>query len=381
MKFEAVFLLVVLAVSLVVFFPIFGVATTSSKQFKSRKRRRILLARFSIVVLLLATWATLVSPIAGMNSLIQGILLSAVVLVPVFLLNLLASLYYRSVDSKDKTTTESENSTSLQSDKRPPTHGYRIEQQKPSKVNLLSTTESERIEIKPVQVETSAQLGSQYSSEPKWSDNFGANESAISAETQSVVSTRKPVTSTPVLSEIPKPFIEANLPAEPTVEEQLDRVSDFVQSHDLDIQNKVSLDETVDSAIRAKESASSGKPQLNAIASLNDRAGELATMGRSEMSELVISLRKGNGRLQKLVIAQHAVIESERASHNRSRDVARQAIKIMRDAQTSQKMAEKMSRRDKTERQRIQEKYQKVTSVLENAMSIISDNTDTARIP
>ena len=93
---------------------------------------------------------------------------------------------------------------------------------------------------------------------------------------------------------------------------------------------------------------------------------------------MLTSLQNDNGRLQKLVIAQHAVIESVRESHHRSKVVARDAIKSMQNAQNNQKIAEKIARREKTARKRIQGEYQVLTDVFENAMSMISENRESS---
>jgi len=99
---------------------------------------------------------------------------------------------------------------------------------------------------------------------------------------------------------------------------------------------------------------------------------DLEAMSSDELSSLVTTLQIDKSKLQKLVIAQHAVVESLRESNNRSRDLTKDAIKVMYDAQAAQKLAEKIARRERTERQRVQRDYERVANILENAMSIIS---------
>jgi hypothetical protein len=98
---------------------------------------------------------------------------------------------------------------------------------------------------------------------------------------------------------------------------------------------------------------------------------ELSKMSTNELSTLVTTLHSDKTRLQKPVIAQQATIESERTAHDQSPTVASDAIKIMREAHISQKMAEKLARRERTERQRVELQYKKVANALNNAMSVI----------
>lgn len=161
---------------------------------------------------------------------------------------------------------------------------------------------------------------------------------------------------------------EEDSPAE--VQEQLNKLSSAVQSHDLS---------------DWKESATRDNKNWKHIRDSHDRQTALSTdlitsvstttdiskLDSQEINQLVTTLTKDKLRLQKLVIAQQAAIESERQSHDKSRTVARDAIRIMRDARDAQKMAEKLARRERTERKRIEQQYKSVASALDNALSII----------
>jgi len=157
------------------------------------------------------------------------------------------------------------------------------------------------------------------------------------------------------------------------VQEHMQRVSNLVQSHDLHDSEFTSPDfkeESVESAkpINGHESETRTSSVMLAASA---HPSEIARLSNQEIVKLVSSLRKDRSRLQKLVIAQHASIEFERQSHDKTRTLTRDSIKIMRSARDSQKQAEKVARRERTERQRIEQKYRKVAAALRNAMSIL----------
>ena len=147
------------------------------------------------------------------------------------------------------------------------------------------------------------------------------------------------------------------------VKEQLNRVSEMVQSHDL-----IDPELSIESAKSDTRKRSSVGTELLAADIANT---DLSTMSIGQINHLVSDLRRDKTRLQKLVIAQQSSIETERRAHEQSRTVARDAIVIMRDARSSQKLAEKLARRERTERQRVERQYKKVAKALNNAMSII----------
>jgi len=96
---------------------------------------------------------------------------------------------------------------------------------------------------------------------------------------------------------------------------------------------------------------------------------------QAEAKAIITDLQKDKLKLQKLVIAQKAVIESEKRSHEKSRIMTKDAVAIMRRAREGQKIAEKIARRERTERRRLQADNEKIREQLENAISIYSDRT------
>lgn len=379
MKFEPVFLLVVLAFCLMVFLPIFGKDKTISKRFRSRRRRKVLLGQFAVVILLVATVATLAWPIRGMNSLIQGILMSALVLVPAFVFHLLANLHYRSAFSEAAVTTESGTEAWFS-----PTADFFSDAKRSKKKANADTPardqNSDEFSNEPMDFGEEPGSVIHLSSDADLSDQSSSKNDLNNSGLGVKMRQRKPLSNSAALSGIPTHVSGSVGGYEPDVEEQLNRVSEVVESHDLGNQDIIYLHADSDIDVPVIERKPLPKPQFNSMASTEALSSDLESMPRSEITGLVTTLRKDNGRLQKLVIAQHAVIESERESNNRSRGVARDAIKIMRDAQSNLKMAEKIARREKTERQRVQNDYQKVTNVFENAMSIIAESKEESKV-
>jgi len=90
----SILLLPLIALALVFFFPLFSSRTTVSRSWKSRRRRWIYLGRILVAVLLLSTVATLAWPLDNLGGLMQGVLITAGVMLPVCLGFLTLSLRY-----------------------------------------------------------------------------------------------------------------------------------------------------------------------------------------------------------------------------------------------------------------------------------------------
>jgi len=374
-----VLILPAIALLMVIFLPLFGRDGTTPTNFRSRRRRKVLLGRLSVLVLVLATIATLAWPIRGMNSLIQGVLLSALVLVPAFIFHLMASLHYGSGRPEMPLTNATGENEWFTAD-----HDF------------YDTDDS-------VEAQTLGFSGQPESSDAVYADSsdglFGnknlpvidltdvatlrPNRSAQSFKTMSsTLDSDSLLNRTGAgLSGIPTRDVpSANDSPEDDVQSQMEQVEKLVQSHDIgarevtfsdiDIQQEQADDQPVATPITENQD----------LVNLEVSKDELDEMTSVELSSFITTLQKDKSRLQKLVIAQHAVIESERESHNRSRDVARDAIKIMRDAQSGQRMAEKVARRERTERQRVEREYERVANVLQNAMSMISVKQETSNV-
>lgn len=153
---------------------------------------------------------------------------------------------------------------------------------------------------------------------------------------------------------------------------QVERVGDVVGTHDLgELHSERAYEaESIAEDRSRQDQLSEAGTSLITATSYADTA-QLSELNRTEITQLVTTLQKDKIRLHRLVIAQQSSLDTERKAHDRSRIVARDAIKIMRDSREAQKQAEKMARRERHERLRIEQEYEKVSSALDNAMSII----------
>lgn len=106
----------------------------------------------------------------------------------------------------------------------------------------------------------------------------------------------------------------------------------------------------------------------------------LPAKSRIELSEMVVRLRNDKMKLQKLVIAQKAVIDSEKQAHERTRVVVKDAISVMRHARHGQRIAEKIARRERSERQRLEKDYVKVRRALDNALSTLKNKSERTKV-
>lgn len=490
----SIFLLPLLALALGVFFPIsFDVA--KSKSWKSRRRRRILLTRFAIVVLLFATLVALAWPVQslnflpseGLNRLAQGVLLSAALLAPACIAHWFFTMKYGSQsrsrrvkpaeESADDPSPEADQpaasvdtspvvkntetaamdasavvqntetasvdasavvqntetasvdaSSGVQStetasvDTSPVAQSAETASVDTSPVAqnaeavsvdaspVAQNTESASVDASPVhqnadtanvdasqvaQNTETANVDASQVAQHTETANVDASQAAQHTETANVDSstvarnseTAIGTAGTPISqdrpSQSPQAQAQASMMSGQTidddradspleVQEQLERMSELVGSHDLGDSDAASTDNDTDHNRHGiRESHDRHVANTHAMVTATASPYELAKLSTGEIAQLVTSLRKDKGRLQRLVIAQQASLDSERQAHDRSRIMTRDAIKIMRDSRNAQKHAEKLARRERTERQRIEQEYKKVKHVLQNAMSII----------
>ncbi len=389
MTFQSVFLLPLIALALVVFQPLFKKRERKSSGLKSRRYRKIILGRVVVVVLLLATLATLIWPISGLISLVQGAVMAAAVLVPLYIFSGLFSLWLGNqrkrgavaveVDRSETTMVESrseesavqlaEGATNQQNTAARESTGSMAAARKPTDSmatarEFTDSTAAVRKPADPIAREPTDSISLHQRVAPRHSPRRSKNAAAdaglatASAQSASLAS-----------MSTQGGGVNEDSPAE--VQDQLDRVDDMVQSYDLDDSAFTNVaEEDVRQKIRdTHDQQSSISTELMTTESSGT---DLAQMSTSEVTQLVTNLRQSKMRLQKLVIAQQAAMETERRAHDQSRTVARDAIKIMRDSRQAQKVAEKLARRERTERQRIELKYKEVAGALDNAMSIIA---------
>ena len=442
-----VFLLPILALAMIVFLPLFKSDDMRSTSLRSRRYRRTLLGRLAVAVLLLATLVTVILPIEGLNSLVQGILLVLAIMIPAYILSKVMARVQRNkpkgtietvepdkqeassvphetdpaaepptLRARRTRNTASENSTDTLS-----LHQRVAPQRSESADTLLADTKREpkaptvgdkaavgdsaderakaaARDIADIRAKAAARDTANKRAKAAVRDTANerakaamrdtadesanaaerdtADESANAAE-RNTADVRAKSAARDTANKRAKAVVRDNAdksfredtPA--VVQEQLDRVADLVQTHDLG-ESQFSENDEKDSwqSVRKNQDRQSALSSQSVTA---DVAGtDLAVMTTSQMTDMVIDLRKTKTRLQKLVIAQQSAIDSERKAHEQSRLVARDAIKIMRDSRQAQKLAEKLARRERTERQRIEMQYNEVTGALDNALSIIA---------
>lgn len=363
MTLYPVFILPAIALALVVFYPILDRSPQLSKSIVSSRRRKILLGRLTVVVLLLATLATIVWPIANLNSLIQGVFLSATVLVPALLVSIFLDYKYNDTATTLSPSDEILNpQRTIDGGKLKAKQNFRKHNRRkaPSgtggRMGVIDLTKASRREVQKGNTFASAQTISnvQPNTEPL------EKISPISANLRYKASNHTITDS----------------PAE--IHEQLDRVSNLVQSHDIGVPG-LSLNEDDDESWHGLRQNHDKQAALSTQVITDDiQLTDLAKMSTNEINQVVGRLQLDKNRLQKLVIAQQTALDTERQAHDQSRLVAKDAIQIMRGARNAQKFAEKLARRERSERIRVEQQYIKVARALNNAKSIIKSRHSVA---
>ena len=94
-----------------------------------------------------------------------------------------------------------------------------------------------------------------------------------------------------------------------------------------------------------------------------------ATSSGGDLPEMISSLQKDNIKLQKLVIAQKAVIETEKRRTKRAKVLTQDALTVMRRAREQAGVSIRVTRSERRERLRLEADNAKVRKRLENATS------------
>lgn len=76
------FVLPMVALALVIFFPLFDKNVTLSRSWRSRRRRRIVLGRIAVFALLVAPVVTYAWPLASFSGLFQSTVIAALLMLP-----------------------------------------------------------------------------------------------------------------------------------------------------------------------------------------------------------------------------------------------------------------------------------------------------------
>jgi hypothetical protein len=355
MELDFAYFLPLIAMALALLFPFFQKVPDYAKSIKNRRYRNALLGRLAVIVIPIATLAAFVSPLTELNNLYNALLYCAIctiVIVPVFFVHCFMALRHG-------------NQRVYESD-----------------ILFSVAQKTNEVENRYTGFETTAQI-----EKPQSSHLFHQNSAMHETENLPVINLGNASHSTGIDSEIsssaPSILItecattgndaahSANVVDSPAeIQEQLDRVADLVDSHDLGSSYYSVSEDDVEST-RFPLISDVSLPIDLALTIVDMSSVKVSKMSSNEISELVTTLHSDKIRLQKLVIAQQVSIDTERKAHDHSRIVARDAIKIMQDARKGQKFAGKMARRERTERKRVVQKYKKVSSAIDNALSIV----------
>ncbi|MFK7996419.1 MAG: hypothetical protein AB8B87_19930 [Granulosicoccus sp.] len=394
-----IFFLPLVALSLIIFFPLFDRDVPLSNSWRSSRRRRIMLGRVTVVVLLLATLIAYIWPISSLNSIVHSTIVASAMMVPVLLVYWLVSARL----GTERVTMAVRNNNETQ------TAGYQAEKtavaapidvsapviaRNPmSEPPVLRNTVPESRPVSSSRVKQHGSRPQQQQGVPERQEQQARprqaqpqqavpDRQAQQAQSQQTQQRRAvPPAQPKQKDQAPEPHLDRPVfnfvtPIEPAkdtdrdVQEHMDRVSELVQSHDLD-EPFFASPETEEFIEQNREFRDRQVADNTAMVASPFQSDDLTKLTTTQISDLVATLRKDKGRLQKLVIAQQASIESERHAHDQTRVLTRDAIKIMRNARTAQKQAEKLARRERTERKRLEQEYKKVSSALRNAMSIV----------
>ena len=358
MTFSALYLLPVLAIVILLqksLVSIRGNLQYRSRRYQRRTRSRVLFYRALVVSLLLATAVAKLWPLPGLPSLVQGVLVATVLMIPFALYRLFVifatrgSRYHQDLhdEDEDEDTSQETHTARSPAEEVPELHPTRsaVQDGQPSYGEQDTVTEAQGVS-EDIRVATTS-LHSQERQDDQESRDSQPEGSALDQTL--------------------------------SVGEQMETLDDLVEFHDIG-NEKYSPDptQTTDEVINPLEKAIAvAREEILEEPAIKDYSQEnLPAKSSTELAEMVVRLRSDKMKLQKLVIAQKAVIDSEKQAHERTKVVVKDAISVMRHARHGQRIAEKIARRERAERQRIEKDYDKVRRQLDNALSTINTNSE-----
>ncbi len=156
-------------------------------------------------------------------------------------------------------------------------------------------------------------------------------------------------------------------PVDAETHEAMDRLSDTVRSHDL---GGAPADPSNAAAVDSHDLVPAGRLLSET---------ELDAAPRGELREQVRIVSNHNAKLHKVVIAQQASLKSARDSVDHHRSVARRARDETRVALEHKRIAVKLARRERAERVRVTDAYERTETALSNAMTMLRP-TERARV-
>ena len=367
MTFSALYLLPAVAVVIIlqgslVF--IRGNLQYRSRRFQRRARSRALFYRCLVVSLLVATLMTKLWNPPGLPLIVQGVLITVALMIPVALYTMVVYLQTRS--SGNQATAQTRSSDADNTNEQSAAAAVDV---MPAKHTTAERKKKTRTKAAPkATAQATAQAAAQASSKPE--ANSRTNTSLHSRQSLQRQSEAEQ-------SQTEESALDQTL----SVDEQLESLDDLVDFHDIGNEAYAPVDEaemTSNEVINPLEKAIAIAREGILEEPLSpDYANEnLPARSSTELAEMVVRLRSDKMKLQKLVIAQKAVIDAEKQAHERTRVVVKDAISVMRHARHGQRIAEKIARRERAERQRLEKDFDKVKRQLDNALSTVTKSAD-----
>ncbi len=312
------------------------------KKYQRRLKAKVLIHRSLIVSLLLATFIVFTSTLTVLSQFVQGLLVTVLLMLPVLAYLLLAYLFTEVLKWRGDKTLPAVNTFEqhvLQSSTEPAKHTALVRQigtARPTFKQGTSELATQFHDVEPRQVTPLKKLG-----------NGSSNEDSDSVINHTL-----------------------------NLDEQMDNIDRSVDHADIGVEGLLdNRDFSAPSTVTHTHI-----PRQNTLAAAQDHfESDLAlrtadqqtspTTQYGELTEMVMRLQNEKIKLQKLTIAQKAIIETERQRNQKSQMMAQDAMTVMRSARKKANDAIKIARHERRKRQRLEADYAKARVQIENAMS------------
>lgn len=383
-----------------------------SDSYKRNLKAKVLLHRALIVSLLIGTAVAFMSPFAQLHVLLQGLLVTLLLMIPVLLylwiVRLKApaekpalSLYEKLRQDKDQDFSDSPPRTARDIDTAPITKNRtaitsddfqtghlsrpaRMSQNSSSiagKLNRVAATDQSvpPIDMSAIDASTVDVLLTDI-------DNANVLESSTTKTTKT---TKKKLGSQPLANktldthgeepvyEEAGPMLDETLQFDMTLsmEEQLYNIDNSIEYIDIGVEESANSDDA--GAPENADIKHSDDQALNAtlktadteLASHTEKQETMPAVLYGELTKKLSVLQKDKTRLQKLVIAQKALIDSEVLSRRKSQVMAQDAMNILRRVREGERHTRKIARNEQRKRQRLEADNASLAKQLKNALS------------
>lgn len=375
-----------------------NLAKFRSIAYQRRLKAKVLIHRALIVTLLLSTFIVFRSTITILPDLVQGVLVCAILMLPILVYLWVVALMAPPTDTTVRAVSESEQQELVdKSNVAAESPETAIRQQR--KI-AASSTRVHEVDLKETEQASSSvdlKLTEQADSSKEPPDGtLHTMPSSTNAPRKSASSehTTQTVAVQDIEDHVDEPLdtdsesvFDQTLYFDHTLslEEQMQNIDGSVNHVDLGFEEpEGSLDDSA-AQIALHEEVS----QQNTMAGNNENADSehaMATVEQQtipatiygELSKMVADLQKDKTKLQKLVIAQKAAIETEKQSHQKTQSMAKDAVKIMQKAREAERVAMNFARKERRKRQRLEADHADIAKQLENALSTkrIKENAD-----